>query len=126
MKVRSRRDGAAIPLDEADKKPLNLMQGSLPVRGGRSSMSPASQGRPARGAQRVQRLLDKCIVRADHADLRHAGARLQVDAGRRQGRSEYPHRAAKIINGHPGVTHNYLAATISTCGSRLRMSRGPD
>ena len=44
----------------------------------------------------------------DHADLRHPRARLLLDARRRQGRSEYPHRPAKIINSHPGVSHNYL------------------
>ena len=46
VKVRSRRDGAAIPLDEADKKLLNLMQGSFaltraPVRARRRA-SPGS------------------------------------------------------------------------------------
>ena len=31
-KVRSRRDGSAVPLDETDKKLLNLMQGSFALR----------------------------------------------------------------------------------------------
>ena len=30
-KVRSRKDGAARPLDEVDKRVLNLMQGSFPL-----------------------------------------------------------------------------------------------
>jgi siroheme decarboxylase len=31
LKARARRDGAAIPLDELDKRLLNLMQGSFPL-----------------------------------------------------------------------------------------------
>ena len=30
-KIRSRRDGAAVPLDELDRRLLNLMQGSFPL-----------------------------------------------------------------------------------------------
>ncbi|MEA2422814.1 MAG: siroheme decarboxylase, partial [Thermoleophilaceae bacterium] len=30
-KLRSRKHGAAVPLDELDKKLLNLMQGSFPI-----------------------------------------------------------------------------------------------
>ena len=31
LKVRSRKDGAAVPLDDLDRKLLNLMQGSFPI-----------------------------------------------------------------------------------------------
>jgi siroheme decarboxylase len=30
-KTRSRKDGAAVPLDDTDRKLLNLMQGSFPI-----------------------------------------------------------------------------------------------
>jgi hypothetical protein len=30
-KTRSRKDGAAVPLDDLDRKLLNLMQGSFPI-----------------------------------------------------------------------------------------------
>ena len=64
LKVRSRRDGAAIPLDEADKKLLNLMQGSFAL-----SERPFAHVAGLAGLTedevltRVQRLLDKRIIR---------------------------------------------------------------
>ena len=30
-KIRSRKDGAAVPLDDVDRRLLNLMQGSFPI-----------------------------------------------------------------------------------------------
>ena len=40
-KVRSRRDGSAVPLDAMDKQLLNLMQGSFPLARGHSPTWPA-------------------------------------------------------------------------------------
>jgi DNA-binding Lrp family transcriptional regulator len=109
MKVRSRRDGAAIPLDEADKKLLNLMQGSFEL-----SERPFAHVAGLAGLTeddvmtRVQRLLDKRIIReiTPIFDTRALGYQSMLVAAKVD--SEHPHRAAKIINGHPGVTHNYL------------------
>ena len=109
MKVRSRRDGAAIPLDEADKKLLNLMQGSFAL-----TRRPFEHVAGLAGLaeeevlQRVQRLLDKRIIReiTPIFDTRALGYKSMLVAAKVD--SEHPHRAAKIINGHPGVTHNYL------------------
>ena len=58
--------------------------------------------------QRVERLLDKRIIReiTPIFDTRALGYRSMLVAAKVD--SEHPHRAAKIINGHPGVTHNYL------------------
>jgi len=109
LKVRSRRDGAAIPLDESDKKLLNLMQGSF-------ALEPRPFARVAELAQipedavmaRVQRLLDKRIIReiTPIFDTRALGYRSMLVAAKVD--PEYPHRAAQFINTHPGVTHNYL------------------
>jgi DNA-binding Lrp family transcriptional regulator len=109
MKVRSRRDGAAIPLDEADKKLLNLMQGSFEL-----SRRPFAHVAGLAGLtedevmERVQRLLDKRIIReiTPIFDTRALGYQSMLVAAKVD--SEHPHRAAKIINSHPGVTHNYL------------------
>jgi siroheme decarboxylase len=109
MKVRSRRDGAAIPLDEADKKLLNLMQGSFEL-----SERPFAHVAGLAGLTedevmaRVQRLLDKRIIReiTPIFDTRALGYQSMLVAAKVD--SEHPHRAAKVINSHPGVTHNYL------------------
>ena len=109
MKVRSRRDGAAIPLDEADKKLLNLMQGSFEL-----TRRPFAHVAGLAGLAeddvmtRVQRLLDKRIIReiTPIFDTRALGYQSMLVAAKVD--AEYPHRAAKIINSHPGVTHNYL------------------
>jgi DNA-binding Lrp family transcriptional regulator len=109
MKVRSRRDGAAIPLGEIDQKRLNLMQGSFDL-----GTRPVAHGAGLAGVSedevmaRVQRLLDKRIIReiTPIFDTRALGYQSMLVAAKVD--SEHPHRAAKIINSHPGVTHNYL------------------
>jgi DNA-binding Lrp family transcriptional regulator len=109
LKVRSRRDGAAVPLDETDKKLLNLMQGSF-------ALDPRPFARvgtlagvdEAQVMARVQRLLDKRIIReiTPIFDTRALGYRSMLVAAKVD--PQFPHRAAQFINTHPGVTHNYL------------------
>jgi DNA-binding Lrp family transcriptional regulator len=109
LMVRSRRDGAAIPLDEADKKLLNLMQGSFAL-----TRRPFAHVAGLAGLTedevmtRVQRLLDKRIIReiTPIFDTRALGYQSMLVAAKVD--AEHPHRAAKLINAHPGVTHNYL------------------
>jgi DNA-binding Lrp family transcriptional regulator len=109
LKVRSRRDGAAIPLDDTDKRLLNLMQGSfaLDPRPFAGVAEQAGVGEDEVMA-RVQRLLDKRIIReiTPIFDTRALGYRSMLVAAKVDAR--YPHRAAQFINTHPGVTHNYL------------------
>src|SRR5262249_36560351 len=108
-KTRSRRHGAAIPLDHLDKRLLNLMQGRFPI-------EPRPYARVAQLAEvsedevmkRVQNLLDERIIRqvTPIFDTRALGYSSMLVAARVD--PENPHRAAKVINSHPGVTHNYL------------------
>jgi siroheme decarboxylase len=108
-KVRSRKDGSAIPLDETDKKLLNLMQGSFEL-----CAHPFAHVAQLAGIsedevmQRVQRLLDGRIIReiTPIFDTRALGYSSMLVAAKVD--PEYPHRAAQFINTHPGVTHNYL------------------
>ncbi len=108
-KVRSRRDGAAVPLDETDKKLLNLMQGSFALRPDPFAGVAEAAGVPEDEVlTRVQRLLDKRIIReiTPIFDTRALGYSSMLVAAKVDAR--YPHRAAQFINSHPGVTHNYL------------------
>ncbi len=57
---------------------------------------------------RVQRLLDERIIRqvTPIFDTRALGYSSMLVAAKVD--PENPHRAAKVINAHPGVSHNYL------------------
>jgi siroheme decarboxylase len=108
-KLRSRKHGAAIPLEELDRRLLNLMQGKFPI-------EPRPYARVAELAgisedeamARVQHLLNERIIRqvTPIFDTRALGYSSMLVAAKVD--AENPHRAAKIINAHPGVSHNYL------------------
>ena len=108
-KVRSRRDGSAVPLDELDKKLLNLLQGSFPLEprpfAQVAGLAEVSEDEVLR---RTARLLDERIIReiTPIFDTRVLGYSSMLVAAKVD--SENPWRAAKIINSHPGVSHNYL------------------
>src|SRR5438045_6643067 len=85
------------------------MQGSFPI-------APRPYARVAELAgvaedetlARVQRLIDERIIRqvTPIFDTRALGYSSMLVAARVD--PESPHRAAKVINAHPGVSHNYL------------------
>ncbi len=108
-KLRSRKDGAAIPLDDLDRKLLNLMQGSFAI-APRPYQHVASLAEVSEQdvMSRVQRLLDKRIIRqvTPIFDTRALGYSSMLVAAKVD--PDNPHRAAAAINEHPGVSHNYL------------------
>ena len=108
-KLRTRTHGAAIPLDDADRRLLNLMQGSFPV-AARPYARVAELGGLSEdeAMARVRHLLDKRIIRqvTPIFDTRALGYSSMLVAARVD--PEHPHRAAQVINAHPGVSHNYL------------------
>jgi DNA-binding Lrp family transcriptional regulator len=108
-KVRSRKDGAARPLDDVDRKVLNLMQGKFPLQ----PRPFAAVGKLAELTEpevmaRVQLLLDDRIIRqvTPIYDTRALGYGSMLVAAKVD--PVHPWRPAKIINSHPGVSHNYL------------------
>ena len=108
-KVRSRRDGSAVPLDDLDRKLLNLLQGSFPIAARPYAHVAELAGVPEEEVlARTKRLLDERIIReiTPIFDTRVLGYSSMLVAARVD--SENPWRAAKIINSHPGVSHNYL------------------
>jgi DNA-binding Lrp family transcriptional regulator len=108
-KVRSRKDGSAVPLDDVDKQLLNLLQGSFPIAqrpfAAVAELAGLSEDEVLR---RTQYLLDKRIIReiTPIFDTRALGYESMLVAAKVD--DKYPHRAAQVINEHPGVTHNYL------------------
>jgi DNA-binding Lrp family transcriptional regulator len=108
-KLRSRKDGAATPLDDLDKRLLNLMQGSFPIAPRPYQHVAAKAGIDEQEAiARVQHLLDDRIIRqvTPIFDTRALGYSSMLVAAKVD--AENPWRAANIINAHPGVSHNYL------------------
>jgi siroheme decarboxylase len=108
-KVRARKGGAAVPLNELDRRLLNLLQGCFPL----AERPFAEVGRLAgtdeeEVLRRTRRLLDARIIReiTPIFDTRVLGYKSMLVAAKVD--SENPHRAASIINSHPGVSHNYL------------------
>jgi siroheme decarboxylase len=108
-KLRSRKDGAATPLDDLDKRLLNLMQGKFPIAERPYQHVAAEAGIEEREAMsRVSRLLDERIIRqvTPIYDTRALGYSSMLVAAKVD--PEHPWRAANVINEHPGVSHNYL------------------
>jgi DNA-binding Lrp family transcriptional regulator len=108
-KLRSRKEGAAIALDDLDKRLLNLMQGQFPI-APRPYQHVASQASITEDEvmARVQRLLEERIIRqiTPIFDTRALGYSSMLVAAKVA--PEHPWRAANVINAHPGVSHNYL------------------
>lgn len=108
-KARSRKDGSAIPLDDFDKRLMNLLQSNFPL-------DPEPFAHIATAAElelddvltRTQRLLDGRIIReiTPIFDTRALGYESMLVAAKVD--SEHPQRAAQIVNSYPGVSHNYL------------------
>jgi siroheme decarboxylase len=108
-KLRERTQGAAVPLDETDKQLLNLLQSHFPLQARPFEHVAQRAGMTEDEVMsRTQRLLDERIIREitpifDTPALGYDSMLVaaKVDA-------DNPHRAAKVVNAHPGVSHNYL------------------
>src|SRR5919197_89813 len=108
-KVRSRRGGAAVPLDAADKHLMNLLQSRFPLAREPYAAIAAEAGLPTDEVMaRTRRLLDERIICeiTPIFDTRALGYSSMLVAAKVD--RDNPHRAARIINEHPGVSHNYL------------------
>jgi DNA-binding Lrp family transcriptional regulator len=108
-KARARKDGAAIALDESDKRLMNLLQSNFPLdREPFALIAAEAELELADVLARTRRLLDERIIReiTPIFDTRALGYESMLVAAKVD--SEHPQRAARIVNSHPGVSHNYL------------------
>jgi DNA-binding Lrp family transcriptional regulator len=108
-KIRSRKLGAAIVLSGFDKQLLNAMQGAFPI-----VPRPYAAVAQALGVDeavvlgRVRELIAERIIRqvTPIFDTRAFGYGSMLVAAKVD--PEHPWGPARIINSHPGVSHNYL------------------
>jgi DNA-binding Lrp family transcriptional regulator len=108
-KTRSRKGGAAVPLDDFDRRLLNAMQGAFPIVPRPYAVVASGLSVPEeRVLTRVRELIHDRIIRqvTPIFDTRALGYGSMLVAARVD--PEHPWRAAKIVNSHPGVSHNYL------------------
>jgi siroheme decarboxylase len=108
-KARARSDGAAVALDDADRRLLNLLQGSFPIATRPYAHVAALAGCSEEEVmRRTERLLAARIIRqiTPIFDTRALGYSSMLVAAKVD--PQFPHRAASVINEHPGVSHNYL------------------
>ena len=108
-KQRSRKGGAAVPLDETDKRLMNLLQSRFPlVAEPYAALASEAELDLDELMRRTQRLLDERIIReiTPIFDTRALGYSSMLVAARVD--ASNPQRAARIINSHPGVSHTYL------------------
>ncbi len=108
-KARSRKGGSAIPLDETDKRLMNLLQSSFPLDPEPFALvASEAELETADVLARTERLLEGRIIReiTPIFDTRALGYESMLVAAKVD--AENPQRAARIVNSHPGVSHNYL------------------
>ena len=96
-KARTRKDGAAIPLDETDKRLMNLLQSSFPLDAEPFALVASEAEMEVDDVlARTRRLLDERIIReiTPIFDTRALGYESMLVAAKVDG--ENPQRAAKI------------------------------
>lgn len=109
LKVRARKDGAAIVLDDVDKRLMNVLQSGFPLVREPYAVIAGEVGISlSETLERTNRLLENRIIReiTPIFDTRALGYSSMLVAAKVD--SENPQRAAAVINAHPGVSHNYL------------------
>ena len=118
-KLRSRKHGAAVPLDELDRRLLNLMQGSFPLA---PRPYAAVAARPGSPRSRCSPACSSCSTSASSARSRRSTTRARSATGR----CSSPPRSTPRTHGRrrrsstptPASRTTTCATTSSTCGSR--------
>jgi DNA-binding Lrp family transcriptional regulator len=108
-KLRERAGGSAVPIDETDKRLMNVLQSRFPLHPRPfEQVAALSELSKDEAMERTQRLLDDRIIReiTPIFDTPALGYQSMLVAAKVD--SDNPHRAAQVINEHPGVSHNYL------------------